>query len=646
MELVSKSRKQSLIFDESSLHFSVRTDGDVWTWASGYRPRLVLDGTDIYFEDAGTTEHTIERNGVGTGIRSRYAGFSVNGRPAAAVFETFVWIEESTGDVFFEWIPLEDGGAISRVYWPGPMAFEQGRRDWYTLLTQRQGMLIPNDWETPVTKLCFDGMFLTAGAYMPWFSQIRAGSGYIAVALTPWNGSVAVDHPSGGPYTHVSVTWEPSLGRMDYRRCLRYSFRGQCDYNDMCKIYRRYVFENGLAATLAEKAVRLPAVNDLIGAAFVHKGIKTSVNPASDFFDPDAPDKNNSLTTFVQRAADLEAYHRLGVKKLFLHLDGWAQPGYDNQHPDYLPACGEAGGWSGMQELADTAHRLGSLLCVHDQYRDYYKDAPSYSDDYACRLPDGTIPQHARWAGGPQAYLCASQVPYFVRRNYREIREHGVRLDAAYLDVFTCNEGDECANPRHVTTRRSCYEYRGRCFDYLTAEGILPGSEEVSDWAMRSLVFCHYAPYEFMMDAPGSARTGIGVPLFNLVYHDCVIIPWMMERVGEHEDYMLYALLNGGAPYFERAAAYPNIDGAFEDRYPFTAQERVQRCVVVTALQEKVAMQEMLRHTFVGGDPQVQQTVFADGTTVTIDLNTGSYVIEISSHKTDNSRSSAEMREL
>ena len=38
-------------------------------------------------------------------------------------------------------------------------------------------------------------------------------------------------------------------------------------------------------------------------------------------------------------------------------------------------------------------------------------------------------------------------------------------------------------------------------------------------------------------------------------------------------------------------------------------------------------MQEMLRHTFVGGDPQVQQTVFADGTTVTIDLNTGSYEI-------------------
>ena len=28
---------------------------------------------------------------------------------------------------------------------------------------------------------------------------------------------------------------------------------------------------------------------------------------------------------------------------------------------------------------------------------------------------------------------------------------------------------------------------------------------------------------------------------------------------------MLYALLNGGAPYLVRDAAYPNIDGAFDE---------------------------------------------------------------------------------
>ena len=41
---------------------------------------------------------------------------------------------------------------------------------------------------------------------MSWFSQIREGKGYIAIALTPWNGFTGLEHPAGGPFTHVSVS--------------------------------------------------------------------------------------------------------------------------------------------------------------------------------------------------------------------------------------------------------------------------------------------------------------------------------------------------------------------------------------------------------------------------------------------------------
>lgn len=159
-----------------------------------------------------------------------------------------------------------------------------------------------------------------------------------------------------------------------------------------------------------------------------------------------------------------------------------------------------------------------------------------------------------------QSYLCATQAPYYVRRNFSEIESHGIRLDGAYLDVFTCNEGDECANPMHKMTRKDCYDFRSMCFEWLLSKGILTSSEEVSDWAVPSLVFCHYAPYDFMMRTPGGKKYGIPVPLYNLVYHDCVIEPWMMEA-HDGEDYMLYALLNGGAPYLIRDGAYPNTDG-------------------------------------------------------------------------------------
>ena len=159
------------------------------------------------------------------------------------------------------------------------------------------------------------------------------------------------------------------------------------------------------------------------------------------------------------------------------------------------------------------------------------------------------------------------------------LEKNQIHLDGAYLDVFTCNEGDECYNPRHRMTRRECYDYRARCFDYLMSKGILPSSEEVSDWSVRSLVFCHYAPYDFMLRKPGSPKYGIPIPLFNLVYHDCLIEPWMMEKIDDTEDYMLYALLNGGAPYLIRDGAYPDFDGSFEGNVKMHYRWRTSRDV-------------------------------------------------------------------
>ena len=122
---------------------------------------------------------------------------------------------------------------------------------------------------------------------MPWFAQFKGGNGYIAICTTPWNAGYQAEHPQNGPYTHVSVRFEPSLGRMDYRRIVRYTLIEDGDYNDACKIYRQYVKEQGNLCTLNEKAARVPSVNDLIGCSFIHKGIKTFVQPESDFFDPE-----------------------------------------------------------------------------------------------------------------------------------------------------------------------------------------------------------------------------------------------------------------------------------------------------------------------------------------------------------------------
>lgn len=618
-----------ICLDEKTLTFSFKKgDGKEWNWDKSYVPYMECENGKVLFGDAAGISHQPFHTGVGEGILSTYCGFEKEGKTVPYKFQTLVWAENATGEVYCEWIPLqEEGLEVKKVFWPGPMEFDEKREDWYTLLTHQQGMLLPNTWEVELETPSFEGFFGTAGAYMPWFAQVRGREGYLAVCVTPWNAGYQTEHPAGGPYTRVSMRFEPSLGKMDYRRVVKYTFLEDCDYNDICKTYRNYVDEQGRLRTLEEKAVRNPSVNDLIGCAFLHKGIKTFVQPNSDFYDAENPRKNNHLTTFAQREQEIRQLHEMGVEKLYLHLDGWAEPGYDNRHPDYGPACEAAGGWEGMKSLADAMHECGYLFGIHDQYRDYYLIAPSFDENFACRLPDGTIPQHQRWAGGPQSYLCATQAPYYVKRNFEEFAKHGIKLDCAYLDVFTCNEGDECDNPMHRMTRRDCYAYRARCFEYLLKNGILPSSEEVNDWAVESQVFCHYAPYDFMMRVPGSPKQAIPVPLYNLVYHDCVIQPWMMEKVSEEEDYMLYALLNGGAPYLVRDAAYPNIDGAFDNAMEMNLEEDIRRAKVVSELHKKVGKCEMVRHEFVNGNPQMQKTVFADGTSVIVDFQKRAYEI-------------------
>ena len=613
-------------FDESRLSFTITHEGDSWNWGEGFRPRMECEEGTIYFADAKKISHEEWKTGIGHGILSHFEGFELNGADAGIAFDTIVWIEEVSGDVFFEWVPLStETVKVKSVYWPGYMEFDEKKDSWYTLLNWQQGLLVPNTWKTAVDKVVFDGFMGTAGAYMPWFGQVKDRAGYIAICEQPWNAAYYTEHPAEGPYTHVGIRWEPSLGKMDYRRVMKYSFVKDCDYNDLCKIYRNYVIEKGRFKSLAEKAVKTPSIDQLIGSAFLHKGIKTQVMTNSDFYDAENPDKNNHLTPFSVRTEEIKKFHELGVEKLYLHLDGWAEPGYDNQHPDYLPACEKAGGWKAMKELSDTMHECGYLFGIHDQYRDYYYAAKTFDENFATRLADGTIPSHARWAGGPQTYLCATQAPFYVKRNFTEIMDNGIKLDCAYLDVFTCNEGDECSHPWHKMTRRECYEYRNTCFEYLLSKGILPSSEEVNDWAIPSLVFCHYAPYDFMLDRPGSPKKGIPVPLFNLVYHDCLIEPWMMDKVSEEEDYMLYAVLNGGAPYLVRDGAYQNTDGSFAGGVEISIEDQIKRCKVVSDLHEKVAKCEMVRHEMVDGNPEVQRTTFADGTVVTVDFQAQTY---------------------
>lgn len=599
--------------------FEIFTKGKVWKSDSSFEASILLQNDrHVLFQKARKIKSELYKSGCGEGILTHYHDL----KGVNFAFDTLIWIEEINEEIHFEWIPVNDQGfEIKEVIWPSPFVCVEPKG--YTLIPYMQGVLLMNDDKNRWEPVPFNGQLCSAAAYMPWLSQFDENkNGYIMINETPWDARYVIEHEENQIGSKASMRWLPSLGKMSYARLLKYVFRSNSDYNDMCKIYRNYVKGKGQLKTLTQKCIDNPTIDQLIGSAFVHKGIKMHINKGSRFYET-LQNRSESLTTFEERIKDIQLYREAGIKKLYLHLDGWGYYGYDNNHPDILPPCPQAGGYEGMKKLADYLQEANYLFGIHDQYRDYYHRSCTYDIKSALQNADGSYIEHANWAGGKQNYLCAKLAIHYVRRNYETLFKNGIHPQCAYLDVFTCNELDECNNPMHKMSRKDCVDARRNCFDYLLSNHILSSSEECVDWAIPSLVFSHYGPYEFMMNKEGVHR-GMGVPLFNLVYHDCVILPWPMEK--RKEDYMLYALLNGGAAYLQRDAAYPNTDATFNDD-ELSFEEKKKRYEEVAKFHERVAKLEMVSHQFIEKET-IQKTTFSNGSEVIINLEKGIYQIK------------------
>ena len=148
-------------FDERTMQFAFTRDGAEWNTCADFKPTLQCAQGTFAFADATSITHEQRETGTGTGIRSIFTGFG----HSAYSFETYVWVERASGDVLFEWIPLNEQGLnITNVTWPAAMDFDCADDHDTTLITHEQGVMIPNTWPTAVSTkdIAFDGRFETA----------------------------------------------------------------------------------------------------------------------------------------------------------------------------------------------------------------------------------------------------------------------------------------------------------------------------------------------------------------------------------------------------------------------------------------------------------------------------------------------------
>jgi hypothetical protein len=405
------------------------------------------------------------------------------------------------------------------------------------------------------------------------------------------------------------------LGKLTYPRRVRICFFENANYVDLAKRYRQYVRERGHFVSIKEKIARNPLVGKLIGSPVIHTSILYHIQPESSYYHKDDPAKNHQIVSFGERAKQLRNLFNKGVKRAYVHLDGWGFRGYDNLHPDIIPPCPDAGGWEGMKKLAATCDKIGYVFAIHDQYRDYYLDAKSYDERHAVLDRKGNRFYVSLWYGGRQSILCSSLALGHVKKNYLSLLSHGIKVRGAYLDVFAVIPPDECYHPEHPVTRTECLKYRGACFDFIRSTGGVVSSEEPADWAVPHLDLVHHGPYALSPNPGHGPAMGIPVPLFNLVYHDALLLPWSLGKgawgIPENDLGYLHGLANAGLPYL-------SIN---------PSEGELVRVRTMSALNKRVGLLEMTKHEFLDKSYRKQRTTFADGTKVIIDLNSNKFEI-------------------
>lgn len=553
---------------------------------------------------------------------------------------TLILTAEITGENTVEFsvkAENETGFDIQAVYFPAPFNAKKKCKVSYHVDAMRQGFLLPDGYRKNFISTFGFANYLrkinTGDCYMPIWGRVCDGHTFTAIVETPYDACMFSSFGKHGAFVN-SVHWMSSLGKLSYERKIKFIFHENGDYNTVAKDYRNYLIENGQFVSTDDKIKKNKNIKKLIGCPVLHHKIYSKINEKSKFYD--ANRKNEILyATFYERAEQMKKLKASGLNKLYIHTDGWGKDGYDNNHPYILPPCEAAGGWDGFREFSKVSRDLGYIFALHDQYRDFYYSSHVFDMDKAVERIDGSHPYCSIWDGGEHTFLCTSQALPFVKKTYSELEEHGVDVQGAYLDVFSIMNGDECFNENHKITREESIKHRAECFDYLNEKGMIMSSEEPAMQLLNHLALVHHGPFTLRPQENGKA-VGIPVPLGNLVFHDCIMVPWNWFNnwgIPKGDNGNLYCALFAGMPYinpFGTAVSKIGTDNRTADGEMLDGEnlkKEIARVMPLAELQAKLYNREMVKHEFLGCYEK-QKATYSDGTAVIINLKDNTYEIK------------------
>jgi hypothetical protein len=308
-------------------------------------------------------------------------------------------------------------------------------------------------------------------------------------------------------------------------KVVKIKFLGEGDYVTIAKAYREVAKEKGWMVAWREKLRETPEAVKLFGAS--NFKLWYCLDRLLDY-------KTNEKSVTVNWTFDEVAQVAEHLKKdvriergLFT-IGGWIRSGYDNQHPDILPAAPECGGDEALAKASEAVKKLGYLFCLHDNYQDLYWNSPSWSRDLVMKREDGSLASGGFWSGGQAWLMCSEKGLELAKRpqNLPKVQEL-FNPNAYYIDTTFASGLCECYDKNHPLTKWEDMRYKQELCDYAISVFGVFGSECGKEWAVPHAYFFEglggvSGRYYHWLDP--SSMGGRVIPLFEMVYRDCIAV--------------------------------------------------------------------------------------------------------------------------
>jgi len=479
------------------------------------------------------------------------------------------------------------------------------------------------------------------GSTMSFYGIVRGDCGLLCAVETPWDCAFVIGREKG--LLTTKTVWKPQKGAWGYPRVMR--FRAVSGgITGICKAYRELAKARGLVVPFAEKTKKNPNVSRLFGCANVWLWNDDAMQK---LYDEGYPYRIPNAEAVDLRIARAKEMHDAGMTKVLWSL-------FDENTE---------------KRECDAVKELGYIPTFYDIYTDVipseYAHLVSECRRRRCEMrlgcyPDGVVRDKDGNAVDAWALKCTDGVFRHQKRicetaaiecmeRYAGTHAPALGLEGRFLDV-TYMDACECYDPKHPTTRRESVNLKAEMNRRLQEMGLIRGTEvgtedaaacvEYNEGMMSPVMYRAYDAGRRMThlyegenvpeSIPGvMLNPEYRVPLWQLVFHDCMTSYWYWgDSHNSCPELMplrdLFCLLYGEPPLFSFTVSgweqlREKIAASYQKTVPFA---------------EKTAGKEMLSFEYVNGDPFVQRTVFAGGSTVTVNFRTGESRIEEESSRT------------